>query len=51
MLKEEGLDEHPNTGNIEADKIFLKTKKATKKEINKSLSQFLREENKKYNHE
>ncbi|OXA41145.1 uncharacterized protein LOC118439061 [Folsomia candida] len=47
VLKEEGLDEQLNTGNVEADKIFLKTKKATKKEIEKSLSQFLREECKK----
>ncbi|OXA42987.1 hypothetical protein Fcan01_22379 [Folsomia candida] len=47
ILKEEGFDGPPATGNLAADKIFLKSKNTTRKEIVKSLSEFLREENKK----
>ncbi|XP_035716230.1 uncharacterized protein LOC118439221 [Folsomia candida] len=46
VLKEEGFDAPPTTGNIEADGIFLKAKKTTHKEISKSLTELLRQEHK-----
>lgn len=43
VLKEEGFDNSPNADINEANKSFLKNKKAVKREIKKSLSDFLRE--------
>ncbi|OXA47898.1 hypothetical protein Fcan01_17481 [Folsomia candida] len=47
VLKEQGLDGLPNSGHAAEDKIFNKNKKVARKEIIKSLSDFLREEQKK----
>ncbi|OXA47475.1 hypothetical protein Fcan01_17793 [Folsomia candida] len=48
VLKEQGLDGLPNSGHAAEDKIFNKNKKVARKEIIKSLSDFLREEQKKF---